>query len=53
MVTDGAALSLAAFSAWLAARPPSHRHSYGWDELNTGGLDQCDHYAGRSHRHWL
>jgi cation diffusion facilitator family transporter len=30
MVTDGAALGLAALSAWLAARPPSVHHSYGW-----------------------
>lgn len=29
MVTDAAALGLAAFAAWLAARPPSPRHSYG------------------------
>jgi cobalt-zinc-cadmium efflux system protein len=29
MVTDGAALGLSAFAAWLAARPPSHRHTYG------------------------
>jgi cobalt-zinc-cadmium efflux system protein len=33
MVTDGAALGLAAFSAWLAARPPSNRHSYGWGRV--------------------
>lgn len=29
MVTDGAALGLALFAAWLAARPASHRHTYG------------------------
>jgi len=33
MVTDGAALGLAAFAAWLAARPPSERHSYGWGRV--------------------
>lgn len=30
MVTDGAALGLALLAAWLAARPPSTRHSYGY-----------------------
>ena len=29
MLTDSTALGLAAFAAWLAARPPSPRHSYG------------------------
>jgi cobalt-zinc-cadmium efflux system protein len=29
MLTDGAALALAAFAAWVARRPPSARHSYG------------------------
>ncbi len=29
MVTDGAALGLALLAAWIAARPPSARHSYG------------------------
>lgn len=29
MVSDSAALALAAFAAWLAARPPSATHSYG------------------------
>jgi cobalt-zinc-cadmium efflux system protein len=29
MCTDGAALALAAFAAWVARRPPSARHSYG------------------------
>ncbi|WP_374681894.1 cation diffusion facilitator family transporter [Accumulibacter sp.] len=29
MVTDGASLGLSALAAWLAARPPSRRHTYG------------------------
>jgi cobalt-zinc-cadmium efflux system protein len=29
MLTDGAALALAAVAAWMARRPPSQRHSYG------------------------
>ncbi len=29
MLTDGAALALAAVAAWVARRPPSARHSYG------------------------
>jgi cobalt-zinc-cadmium efflux system protein len=29
MLTDGAALALAALAAWMARRPPSERHSYG------------------------
>lgn len=29
MITDGAALALGAFAAWVARRPPSARHSYG------------------------
>jgi cobalt-zinc-cadmium efflux system protein len=29
MLTDGAALALAALAAWIARRPPSARHSYG------------------------
>jgi len=29
MVTDGAALGLALLASWIAARPPSARHSYG------------------------
>ena len=29
MLTDGAALALAAAAAWMARRPPSNRHSYG------------------------
>lgn len=30
MLTDGAALGLGAAAAWLARRPPSRRHSYGY-----------------------
>lgn len=30
MVTDGAALGISAFAAWLATRPPNARHSYGF-----------------------
>ncbi len=29
MVTDGAALGISALAAWLAAHPPSRRHTYG------------------------
>jgi cobalt-zinc-cadmium efflux system protein len=29
MVTDGAALGLSVFAAWLASLPPSRRHTYG------------------------
>ena len=29
MLTDGASLGLSALAAWLAARPPSRRHTYG------------------------
>ncbi len=29
MLTDGAALGIALLAAWIAARPPSERHSYG------------------------
>jgi cobalt-zinc-cadmium efflux system protein len=29
MITDGAALVLAALAAWMARQPPSERHSYG------------------------
>lgn len=29
MVTDGVALGISALAAWLAARPPSRRHTYG------------------------
>ena len=29
MLTDGAALALAALATWIARRPPSQRHSYG------------------------
>jgi cobalt-zinc-cadmium efflux system protein len=35
MVTDSAALGLAAFAAWLAGRPPSHRHTYGLGRVET------------------
>jgi len=40
MVTDGAALGISALAAWLAARPPSRRHTYGLGraELLRGGL---------------
>jgi cobalt-zinc-cadmium efflux system protein len=30
MVTDATSLGMAAFAAWLATHPPSHRHSYGY-----------------------
>jgi cobalt-zinc-cadmium efflux system protein len=30
MLTDGAALVLGAVAAWMARRPPSHSHSYGF-----------------------
>jgi cobalt-zinc-cadmium efflux system protein len=30
MLTDGTALALGAFAAWMARRPPSHSHSYGF-----------------------
>jgi cobalt-zinc-cadmium efflux system protein len=30
MLTDGAALALGALAGWMAARPPSRRHSYGF-----------------------
>ncbi len=30
MLSDALALGLAAVAAWLAQRPASHRHSYGW-----------------------
>lgn len=30
MLTDGGALALAALAAWLAKRPQSHRHTYGF-----------------------
>ena len=29
MVTDGASLGISALAAWLAARPPTRRHTYG------------------------
>lgn len=33
MATDGAALLLAALAAWVARRPPSRRHSYGFGRV--------------------
>ena len=33
MVTDGAALGLGALAAWIARRPPSQRHSYGFGRV--------------------
>ncbi|MDH4134339.1 MAG: cation diffusion facilitator family transporter, partial [Gammaproteobacteria bacterium] len=30
MFSDATALALAAFAAWIARRPPSSRHSYGY-----------------------
>jgi cobalt-zinc-cadmium efflux system protein len=35
MVTDSSALALAALAAWLAARPPSNRLSYGLGRMET------------------
>jgi len=35
MFTDSLALALAAVAAWLALRPPSPRHSYGFGRLET------------------
>jgi cobalt-zinc-cadmium efflux system protein len=35
MVTDSASLGLAAFAAWLALRPPSQRHTYGYGRVET------------------
>lgn len=35
MVTDSAALGLAAFAAWMAKRPPSRKHSYGLGRVET------------------
>jgi cobalt-zinc-cadmium efflux system protein len=35
MVTDSASLGLAAFAAWLAQRPPSQRHTYGYGRGET------------------
>lgn len=35
MVTDSASLGLAAFAAWLAQRPPSQRHTYGYGRVET------------------
>ncbi|MDP2794756.1 MAG: cation diffusion facilitator family transporter [Sulfurisoma sp.] len=41
MVTDGAAQGLALLAAWIAARPPSPRHSYGLGrvELLAAGIN--------------
>ena len=33
MLTDGAALGLGALAAWIARRPPSQRHSYGFGRV--------------------
>lgn len=33
MATDGLALAVAALAAWLALRPASARHSYGWGRM--------------------
>ncbi|WP_267256321.1 cation diffusion facilitator family transporter [Coxiella endosymbiont of Ornithodoros maritimus] len=30
MVSDAVALGIAAFASWIALRPPSHKHSYGF-----------------------
>lgn len=35
MLTDSAALALAVFAAWLARRPPSQRHTYGFGRVET------------------
>lgn len=35
MVTDSAALGLAALAAWIAQRPPSQRHSFGFGRVET------------------
>jgi cobalt-zinc-cadmium efflux system protein len=35
MATDSASLALAAFAAWLSARPPSRRHTYGLGRVET------------------
>lgn len=35
MVTDSASLGLAAFAAWLAQRPPTQRHTYGYGRIET------------------
>src|SRR5687767_12414121 len=33
MLTDGAALALGALAAWMARRPPSSSHSYGFGRV--------------------
>jgi cobalt-zinc-cadmium efflux system protein len=35
MVTDSASLALAAFAAWIAQRPPTQRHTYGYGRVET------------------
>lgn len=35
MLTDSASLGLAAFAAWLARKPPSQRHTYGYGRVET------------------
>ncbi|HCV12508.1 MAG TPA: cation transporter, partial [Candidatus Accumulibacter sp.] len=35
MVTDSASPGLAAFAAWLAQRPPTQRHTYGYGRVET------------------
>ena len=35
MVTDSASLALAAFAAWIAKRPPTQRHTYGYGRVET------------------
>jgi len=35
MVTDSASLALAAFAAWLAQRPPTQHHTYGYGRVET------------------
>lgn len=35
MLTDSTALGLAAFAAWMARRPPSRKHSYGFGRVET------------------
>jgi len=37
MLSDGLALGLAAFAAWLARRPAGLRHSYGWGRAEVLG----------------
>ena len=37
MFSDAAALAVAGVAAWLARRPPGHRHSYGWQRAEVLG----------------